>query len=86
VSPQSPDVWRLQEVGNLVVGMCSESGIEWRLYLRISSLTDGIWRSLRITVFGTYQGESTIVRKTLDWKRSRIAMLEAEAVPQSCIP
>jgi hypothetical protein len=26
------------------------------------------------------------MRKTLDWKRSRISMLEVEAVPQSCIP
>jgi hypothetical protein len=26
------------------------------------------------------------MRKTFDWKRSRISMLEVEAVPQSCIP
>jgi hypothetical protein len=25
---------------------------------------------------GTYQGASTIMRKTLDWNRSRISMLE----------
>jgi hypothetical protein len=35
---------------------------------------------------GTYQGASTILRKTLDWNHSRISMLEVEAVPQSCIP
>jgi hypothetical protein len=35
---------------------------------------------------GTYHGASTIMRKTLDWNRSRIAMLEVEAVPQICIP
>jgi hypothetical protein len=40
----------------------------------------------RITVFGTYQGASTIMLKAFDWKRSRISMLEVEAVPQSCIP
>jgi hypothetical protein len=26
------------------------------------------------------------MRKAFDWKRSRIPMLEVEAVPQSCIP
>jgi hypothetical protein len=35
---------------------------------------------------GTYQGASTIMRKTLDWNISRISMMEVEAVPQSCIP
>jgi hypothetical protein len=39
-----------------------------------------------ITVLGTYQGVSTIIPKAFDWKRSRIPMLEVEAVPQSCIP
>jgi hypothetical protein len=45
----------------------------------------GIWKSLQITVFATYQGASTIMRKAFDWKRSRISVLEVEAVPQSCI-
>jgi hypothetical protein len=45
-----------------------------------------VWRSLQITVFGTYQDASTIVRKAFDWKRSRISMLEVESVLQSCIP
>jgi hypothetical protein len=45
-----------------------------------------VWRSLRITVFGTYQGVSTIMRKTLAWKRSRISMFEVEAAPHNCIP
>jgi hypothetical protein len=40
----------------------------------------------QITVFGTYQGASTVMRKTFNWKRYRISMLEVEAVPQSCIP
>jgi hypothetical protein len=35
---------------------------------------------------GTYHGASTMMRKTLDWNRSRISMLEVEAVPQNCIP
>jgi hypothetical protein len=34
----------------------------------------------------TYQGASTIMREAFDWNRSRISMLEVEAVPQSCIP
>jgi hypothetical protein len=54
--------------------------------LIVSSVTVGVWRSLRITVFGMYQGASTIMRKAFDWKRSRISMLEVEAVPHSCIP
>jgi hypothetical protein len=33
-----------------------------------------------MTVFITCQGASTIVRKTLDWKRSRISVFEVEAV------
>jgi hypothetical protein len=35
---------------------------------------------------GTYHGASTVMRMTLDWNRSRVSMLEVEAVPQSCIP
>jgi hypothetical protein len=38
-----------------------------------------------MTVFGTYQGASTIVRKASDWNRSRISIFEVETVPQSCI-
>jgi hypothetical protein len=51
------------------------------LQRRISYLTVGIWRSLRKTEFDTYQGESTIMQKAFDWKRSRISMLEVEAIP-----
>jgi hypothetical protein len=41
------------------------------------------WKlEIRINVFGTYQGASTIMCNTLDWKRSRISMFEVEAVPQ----
>jgi hypothetical protein len=29
-------------------------------------------------VFGTYQGASTVMRKSFDWKRSRISKLEVE--------
>jgi hypothetical protein len=36
-----------------------------------------------MTEFDTYQGASTIIRKTLDWKRSKIAMFELDVVPQS---
>jgi hypothetical protein len=43
----------------------------WEQWRRISSLTVGIWRSLRITVFGTYQGASTIMRKAFDSRISK---------------
>jgi hypothetical protein len=49
------------------------------------SLTVGVWRSLRITIFGIYNGASTVMRKVFDWKRSRMSMFEVEAIPQSCI-
>jgi hypothetical protein len=39
--------------------------------------------SRRIRVFGTYNGASTIMCSTFDWKRSRISMLDVKAVPQS---
>jgi hypothetical protein len=39
-----------------------------------------------MTVFGTYQGASDIMRKASGWKRSRISMSELEAVPQRCNP
>jgi hypothetical protein len=59
-------------------------GCALRRARRISSLTIGVWRSLWITVFGTYQGASTIMRKAFDWKRSRISVLEVEAVKSVC--
>jgi hypothetical protein len=37
-------------------------------------------------VFGTFHGASTIMRRAFSWKRSRISMLDVEAVPQSWIP
>jgi hypothetical protein len=39
--------------------------------------TAGVWRSFRITIFGTYQGASTVRRKALDWKHSMISVFEA---------
>jgi hypothetical protein len=56
----------------------------WQIWRRSSSLTIGVWRSLQIIVFGTYQGVSTIMHKAFDWKRSTISMVEVEAVPQRC--
>jgi hypothetical protein len=55
------------------------------LQLWISSLTVGVWRSHRITVFGTYQGMSTVMHKILDWKRSRISVFEVEAIHPVCL-
>jgi hypothetical protein len=40
---------------------------------------------LRMSELGTYHGASTIMRKALGLKISRISILEVEAVPQSCI-
>jgi hypothetical protein len=62
--------------------MCAEASTVLRAVAAEFFFYCGIWRSLRITVFGIYQGASTIMRKAFDWKRSRSSMLEVEAVPQ----
>jgi hypothetical protein len=41
---------------------------------------------IQITIFGMYQGASTVMLKTCDWKFSRVSMFEVEAIPQSYIP
>jgi hypothetical protein len=65
--------------------VCAEVSTVLRVVAVISSLTVGIWRSLQITIFGTYQGVSTIMHKAFNWKCSKMSVLEVEAVPQSCI-
>jgi hypothetical protein len=83
-----------QQVGNnitarfLLVGLGNRISRWWVGPLQGKHIffCNPIWGSLRITVFSTYQGASTIMRKAFDWKHSRISMLEVEAVPQSCIP
>jgi hypothetical protein len=65
--------------------MCAEANTVLRAVAADFFSNCCVWRSLRITVFGTYQGAFTIMRKAFDWKSSRINMLEVEAVPQSCI-
>jgi hypothetical protein len=62
--------------------VCAEANTVLRLQRRISSLTVGIWRSLRITVFGKYHGASTIIRNVFDWERSRTSVLEVTCIPQ----
>jgi hypothetical protein len=45
----------------------------------------GIWRSVRITVFGMNQGVSAVMHKALDWRQSMISVVELEAVRHSSI-
>jgi hypothetical protein len=66
--------------------MCAEESTILRDIAVYFSFNCLYFKSLQITVFGTYQGASTIMHKAFDWKRSRISMLEVEAVPQSYIP
>jgi hypothetical protein len=57
-------------------------GAEWAdffFYCWYYKVITGDW-------IGTYQGRSTISRKTLDWKRSKILMIELDVVPQSWMP
>ena len=56
------------------------------LWFLTSCLTEGTCRSRRSVVFGTYRGALVIILSILDWKRSRVSMLEFDAVPHSCIP
>jgi hypothetical protein len=56
--------------------MCAEASTVLGAVAAEFSFNCWISRSLRIAVFGTYQGASTIMRKSFDWKRSRISMLE----------
>jgi hypothetical protein len=61
VSPQSPVVWLLREVHYWA---CAEASTV------LKAVTVVVWRSLGITVFGTYRGVSCIMRKAFDWKRT----------------
>jgi hypothetical protein len=65
--------------------MCAEASTILRAVAADFFFNCWYWRSLRITVFGTYRGASTITRKAFDWKSSMIFMLEAETVPQSSL-
>jgi hypothetical protein len=53
--------------------MCAEASTVLRA---VAADFFGVWKSLRITVFGPYQGASTIMHKAYDWKRSRISVLK----------
>jgi hypothetical protein len=70
VSSQSTVVGLRHEV----VWVYTESCTVLRAVMTDFFLTVDIGRSLQITVFGMYQGASTVMRKTLDWKRSRICV------------
>jgi hypothetical protein len=45
---------------NVLIQIANKLGFKKK---KISSLTIGVWRSLGITVFSTYQGASTVMRK-----------------------
>jgi hypothetical protein len=62
------------------------SALKRALWRRISALTVGVWRTLRTTLFDTYQDASTDMCKTLYRKSSKIFMSEMEAVTQSFVP
>jgi hypothetical protein len=51
-----------------------------------SGMTGRTCSSRRITVFGTYNGASVMILRTLDWNISRISLLDVDAIPHSCTP
>jgi hypothetical protein len=67
------------------VGMCLQAETVMNAEIRISSLSEGTLRSCRRITLGTYHGASAIMSRALDWKCSRISILEVEADPQSCM-
>jgi hypothetical protein len=58
--------------------MCAEANTVLRAVAGDFFFNCWCWRSLRITVFGTYQGASTVMSKAFDYKRSRIFVLEVD--------
>jgi hypothetical protein len=66
--------------------MCTEVSTVLRTVTADFFFNCSIRRPLRITVFGTYQGGSTTIRKDCDWKHSKVSMIEVEVVLQSCNP
>jgi hypothetical protein len=66
--------------------VCTEANSVKGAEAAISSFTVGIWMSLWMKELDTYQGASTISRKTMDWKRSKISMFEFDVLPQSWMP
>jgi hypothetical protein len=77
----SASFFRVTRVGELGTTLTASSNRR----RRHSSLTVGVWRSVRITVFGTYQGASTVLPETSDWNRSMVSIFQVEAVPHNCI-
>jgi hypothetical protein len=65
--------------------VCTEASNVLRVLAVDFFFNYGIWKTFQITIFGTYQGKSTIMHKAFDWKR-RISVLKVEAILQSCIP
>jgi hypothetical protein len=55
-------------------------------YFLISSLTNGIWRSLCSVRFVTYHGALIMERSTFDWNRWRTFVFDGLVHPQSWIP
>lgn len=45
-----------------------------------------IFISLYIISFVTYQGASTIIRRTLDWNLWIVLIFDTDAVPHNCMP
>jgi hypothetical protein len=67
------------------VGMCLQAGAVMN-----AETSDLLFNRRDLKVLsedhvGKYHGASAIMRRALDWKRSRISILEVEAYPQSCI-
>jgi hypothetical protein len=56
------------------------------LWFLTSRWTEGTCSSRSRIVFRTYHGAPVIILRTLDWNRSRISMLQFDAVTHSSIP
>jgi hypothetical protein len=68
-------------LGHLVV--CAETSTVLRALAADLFFNYGYMEIPLDNLFGTYQGASTVMHKAFDWKRSRIFVMELEALPQS---
>jgi hypothetical protein len=86
VSTQAPLDWRLSEWGDEFIGVYTDANIV--MGAESADFFLDCWYSKVITDGGIWYvpGASTISRKTLDCKRSKMSMSEFDVVPQSWMP
>jgi hypothetical protein len=86
VSTQAPVDWWLGEWGDKFIGVYTDANIVMGAELADFFFYCWYLKVLKDDGILHVPGASTISRKTLDWKRSKISMFEFDVVPQSWMP